>query len=144
MPELARFEARGRARLDEATVVGSSLVDAARKRTGLGAVERAAARAVVFHEAKPRRACFEHGVFSEEDLTESLLVRLEQVHRTGSVMAAPTARHAVGPVRIRGAFKTHDQLYDMGVARGTPWPAPALVLRFRAHEEALASSLLYV
>ncbi len=108
MAEPARFEARGRAGFDEATIVRATFVDAARKRPGLGAVERAAARPVVSHEPKPRWTRLENGVFGEKDRAESLLVVLEEVHRTRAVMAAAPARHAVGPIGIGRVFEAHE------------------------------------
>src|SRR3954453_15361179 len=82
-PELAepsRFEARGRARLDDAAVVRTRGVDAARIGAVGPCVEPRAALAVVLHEAEKRRLRRHIRVFCKELATHTLFVALEEMH----------------------------------------------------------------
>lgn len=100
MTELPRFETCGRARLDDATVLGTVLVDRARIRTGDRDVETTATIAGVLHEPEARRLRLELGVELEQTLPHARFVLLEEVHGAWAMMATAPTRDAIASRRI--------------------------------------------
>ncbi len=60
-PQSSRFQAGGRTRLDEPTVVGPHIVNETRKTSGNREIERHTSLAVIAQEAPPGRPRVDHG-----------------------------------------------------------------------------------
>jgi hypothetical protein len=103
VPETTRLQTRGGTRLDDPTIVGTTLVDRAWITIGDRHIEARASISVIFHEPHEGRLRIELRVNREQALSEPRFVLLEEVHGARSVMAAAAARDAVASVGIREA-----------------------------------------
>jgi hypothetical protein len=101
MTELSRFETRWRARLDDATIFGTLVVDAARKSIRLRHVQSDAPLPIIFHEPKEWRSFVHVCVFCKQFVPQAIFIALAEMHRLGTMMTASSTRDAIGAIGIR-------------------------------------------